>query len=91
MHHDNLKQLPASVPPSPPWHAFVPSFRMLRSVSTHLGGHQHHVDVLAEVNAIALHHTKQESVGQAQGGTGLHGSQQAGVQLGLREGYVEQI
>lgn len=102
-----------------------------------LGGHQHHVDVLAEVHAVVLqglvsgmagqqrqagrtagshacasqedgtmaetaaankfqgsliahtamcphlHHAQQEAVGQAQGGAGLHGSQDARVQLGL--------
>mmetsp|Transcript_35731 Transcript_35731/g.79489 ORF Transcript_35731/g.79489 Transcript_35731/m.79489 type:complete len:676 (+) Transcript_35731:58-2085(+) len=48
-----------------------------------LGGHQHNVDVLAEVNAVVLHHAQQEAVGQTQGGTRLHGGQDAGVQLSL--------
>lgn len=48
-----------------------------------LGSHQHDVDVLAEVHAVVLHHTQQEPVGQAQGGAGLHGRQDAGVQAGL--------
>mmetsp|Transcript_25254 Transcript_25254/g.63637 ORF Transcript_25254/g.63637 Transcript_25254/m.63637 type:complete len:468 (+) Transcript_25254:613-2016(+) len=48
-----------------------------------LGRDQHHVDVGAELSALVLHHAEQEAVRQAQGGAGLHGGQDARVQLGL--------
>lgn len=56
---------------------------------THLGCDQADVDVLPEVHVVVLHHTQQEAVAQTQGGTRLHGSQDAGVQLGLDGGGGE--
>lgn len=55
-------------------------------IITDLWCDQDNVDVLPEVHTIVLHHTQQEAVAQAQGGTRLHGGQDAGVQLGLKNG-----
>lgn len=51
--------------------------------------HQDHVDVLAEVYSVILHHTQQEAVAQAEGGTRFHGSKDAWVQLGLAAGNTD--
>ena len=49
-----------------------------------LGGDEDDVDVLAEGLAVGVHDAEEEAVGEAEGGAGLHGGEDAGVHLRLR-------
>lgn len=48
-----------------------------------LGGAEHDIDVRAELGALVFHDAEEEAMGKAEGGPGLHGRQDARVQLGL--------
>ena len=52
--------------------------------ATHLGGDEHDVDVLTEGGALGVHDAEEESVGEAEGGAGLHRGEDARVELRLR-------
>mmetsp|Transcript_31421 Transcript_31421/g.60588 ORF Transcript_31421/g.60588 Transcript_31421/m.60588 type:complete len:506 (+) Transcript_31421:387-1904(+) len=55
-----------------------------------LGGHKHHVDVVAELCAVVLHDAQKEPVRQPKRGSRLHGRQDARVHLSLRAVRDEQ-
>jgi hypothetical protein len=75
-------------------HAFparaLPSQHTYTCGRTHLGRHEHHIDVLSEVDAVVHHYTKEEAVAEAKRGAGLHCGEDAGVQLGLSRRKVGQ-